>query len=308
MILAVLFRTVSPAALRDAARQVNPLLWAAFVLAAVMATLAADTLATWAIYRRSLPDVPLRLGETFLMRGATYLLSVLHYGAGQGAMAYFLNTRYGVPVPRAAGAVILTMGTNAITVAACALLGIGLGGAPASRALLAVVLLIAGGLPVYLGIIALRPGFLLRMTFLRPLFDAGVRGHLVISAARMPHVLVMVTAHWLAMRLFNIDVPFDQAIALLPLVFIVAVLPLSPSGLGTAQATAVALFAPFASATAIAAASAGTDPAAAQRAAVLVYSLAYHFSNLIGQALVGAVFLRLQSQKDKVKAGDGRLQ
>jgi uncharacterized membrane protein YbhN (UPF0104 family) len=295
-ILAILFKTVSLAALRDVARQVNPAVWIPFVLVYVLAALGADSFAAWVIYRRSLPDVPLRLGETVRMRGATYLLAVVHYGAGQGGMAYFLKTRYGVPLARAAGAVILTMGTNAITIAACALLGIVLGGAPASPELRLVVLLIGAGVPVYLAVIAWRPGFLARVPLLAPLFDAGVRGHLVIGAARMPHFAVLLVGHFVAMRLFGIVVPPTQALALLPLVFIISVLPISPSGLGTAQATAVLLFAHFAP---------GAD-AAARQAAVLGYSLGLLFSGTLAQALVGVVFLRLQSQTDTIAVRDGR--
>jgi len=295
VILAILFKTVSLSALREVARQVNVGVWAAFVLVFVLATLSADSVAAWVIYRRSLPDVPLKLGETLVMRGATYLLSVLHYGAGQGGMAYFLKTHYGVPLGRAAGAVMLTMGTNAITVAAFATLGIALGGAPASPALRTVILVFGAGVPVYLALVAWRPAFLARIGLLRPLFDAGVRGHLVIAAARVPHVAVLIAGHFTAMRLFSIQVPVSEAVALLPIVFIISVLPISPSGLGTSQAAAVALFARFAP---------GAD-LEAQRAAVLGYSLGLHFSGIIGQALVGLVFLRVHGQTDTIDAPDG---
>ena len=48
------------------------------------------------------------------------------------------------------------------------------------------------------------------------------------------------------MRLFRIDVPIATALTLLTLVTVVAVLPISVSGLGTAQATAVALLSGYA--------------------------------------------------------------
>jgi hypothetical protein len=287
-ILAVLFRTVDLGALRDVARHVSLGLWIPFVVVYTVASLLADSFAAWVIYRRSLPDVPLRLGETIRMRGATYLLAVVHYGAGQGGMAYFLKRYYDVPLGRAAGAVILTMGTNAITIAAFAILGILLGGAPASPELRTVVLLIGAAVPIYLGVIAWRPGFLDRVSLLRPLFEAGVRGHLVIGAARVPHFAVLLAGHFIAMRFFGVVVPVSQAIALLPLVFIINVLPISVSGLGTGQATSVLLFSRFAP---------GLD-AAARAAPVLGYSLGLFVSGSLAQALLGLVFLRLQSQTD----------
>jgi uncharacterized membrane protein YbhN (UPF0104 family) len=295
VVLAWLFRVVPAHDLELALRRVSPASFVATLVIFVIATLSADSLATWTIYRRCLPDVPLRLGETFRMRGATYLLSVLHYGVGQGGMAYFLNRRYQVPIARAAGAVILTMGTNALTVAFCAVIGVVAGGAPANPTLRAVVLALGCGLPAYLAVIAARPGFLTRIGLLRPLFDAGVRGHLAIGAARLPHILVLVAGHYATMRLFGVDPPIDQALTLLPLVFIVGVLPISPSGLGTAQATAVFLFTRFA-------AGATVDE---QQATVLAYSLSLHFGGMIGQAVTGMVFLRLFGRTATIPPHDG---
>jgi uncharacterized membrane protein YbhN (UPF0104 family) len=283
LVLAWLFETVPLAELGAALDRVSMPAFLAIVAVFVIATLLSDSLATWALYRRALPDVPLGLGETVRMRGATYILSVLHYGAGQGGMAYFLNTRYQVPIARAAGAVMLTMGTQALTIAFCAAVGLALGGAPASPTLRTLVFVLAGGLPAYLAVVALAPGFLRRWNLARPLFDAGVRGHLVIGAARLPHVLVLVAGHFATLRLFGVGVPVAEALVLLPLVFIVAVLPISPSGLGTAQATAVALLSPFAAGATL----------EEQKAAVLAYSLSLQFAGLIAQAALGLVFLRL---------------
>src|SRR5215475_1413285 len=56
----------------------------------VVVVLLADTFATWATFRWALPDVPLPFREMLDIRGATYLLAILHYGAGQGGLAYFL--------------------------------------------------------------------------------------------------------------------------------------------------------------------------------------------------------------------------
>src|SRR5438045_3554011 len=71
-----------------------------------------------------------------MIRGATYLLAIIHYGVGQGGMAYFLHRRRGVPLARSAGAVMLTMGVNpglAATLAVEAAVRRGAHGAPAGR-------------------------------------------------------------------------------------------------------------------------------------------------------------------------------
>ena len=97
----------------------------------------------------------------------------------------------------------------------------------------------------------------------------------------MPHLLLLILGHWGAMGIWGIRVPAGQALARMPAVILASVVPLSPSGLGTVQATQLLLFAPYAPAAA----------QAAREAAVLSYSLAFTFLGLVAQALTGAVCL-----------------
>ncbi|HKA89443.1 MAG TPA: lysylphosphatidylglycerol synthase domain-containing protein [Haliangiales bacterium] len=277
-----LFRIVPFSKLVEALANAPLGAFVALTLAYVWVNLCADTFATWATFHRALPEVPLTYRETLVMRGATYLLAVVHYGAGQGGLAYFLNRRHGVEVARTAGTVMLVMGVNVVVVAMCAFVGILAGGAPEAAALRWVVLAFAAGFPAYLLVIALRPRFLARVRLLQPLFQAGLRGHAVAIAARLPHMAVLVGGNFAAMHLFGVTPPLGKALVLLPIVFVLAVLPISPSGLGTAQAAAVTLFAEFAH-------GATLDD---RRAAVAAYSLGLQFLALIVQAALGVVFLR----------------
>ena len=104
-------------------------------------------------------------------------------------------------------------------------------------------------------------------------------------------IVVAFDDNQLAMRLFGVHPSVGQALTLLPLIFFVAVVPLSPFGLGTAQATAVALLAPFAQ---------GTSEDARQ-AAVLAYSLSFQMLGMLVQALVGLAFLRRVTRADTVR-------
>jgi hypothetical protein len=278
--LAWLFARVPLDELRAALDRAPMAAFIAYTVAYVPIVLALDTLATWATFRWSLPDSGLTYRETLDIRGASYLLALLHYGAGQGGIAWFVSRLHHVPLARAAGAVMLIMGVNVIVVALCALVGVLLGGAPSATALRWLVLGMALAFPVYLAVIAARPAFLSKLRLLAPLFDAGLKGHAVAVAARLPHIVWLVVAQYFAMRFFDITPPFGVALTLLPIVFVVAVLPISPSGIGTAQATAVALFSDHAPRTG--------DP----RATVLACFLAFQVLALLVQALIGLVFLR----------------
>ena len=298
-LLAWLFHTV-PVHELEAALRAAPL--GTFVLLTILyvvGTLVADTFATWATFRSSLPEANLRFGEALDVRGASYVLAIVHYGAGQGGMAYFVNRVHGVPLARAAGSVMLIMGVNVIVVALIALCGVLAGGAPANPSLRLIVLGLACAFPAYLAVIEARPRFLARRALLAPLFDAGLRGHAVATAARLPHVIWLMLGHFFAMRLFGIVVPLPAALTLLPLLFVVAVLPIAPSGIGTVQATAVALFAPYATAlgtNAVNSAGAASATLAGREAAVLAYGLALQFGALILQAAIGLAFLRRVSK------------
>jgi uncharacterized membrane protein YbhN (UPF0104 family) len=281
-LLVWLFRAHSVDEIWRNLRAVSLPLFAGLVVAYVGAILVADAFATWTTFRYAIPGSRVPWVDVVRVRAVTYLLAVVNYSVGQGGIAYLLHRRHGIPLAASAGAVLLTMGVNALLMAGFAGLGMLFGGAPSDPALRAIVAALGAGFPLYLCVIAVRPRFLASRKLLAPLFDAGVRGHLYVAAARVPHVLVLMAGHFCAMRLFGIDVPVGNAAALLPILFVIAVLPISPAGLGTGQATAVFLFAAFA-------------PGATleeQRATVLAYSLSLHFAALLTQALMGLPFLR----------------
>jgi uncharacterized membrane protein YbhN (UPF0104 family) len=291
-VLAWLFNAIRGADLEAALARAP--LWPFLGLAVVyiVVTLLGDTFATWATFRSALPEARLTFRETLDIRGASYLLAIVHYGAGQGGIAYFVSRR-GIPVARAAGAVMLIMGVNVMVVALIALAGVVAGGAPAAPALRWLVLGLACAFPAYLAVIAARPGLLIKRKLLAPLFDAGVRGHAVAVAARLPHVLWLVVGQTLALYLFGVQPPLAKSLALLPLVFVVAVLPISPAGIGTSQAMLVALFTPWAPG----------DTPEARRAAVLASGLALQLLGLIVQAILGLVFLRRLTRTGIVAEG-----
>ena len=94
------------------------------------------------------------------------------------------------------------------------------------------------------------------------LLNAGLGGHARALAVRVPHITALVVFQFAALHAFGIRVPLVDALATLPVIFLVAVLPISVQGLGTTQATMGFFFARYAPG----------DPAA-QEAAVIAASL-----------------------------------
>lgn len=288
-ILALLLLRVPADALGDALERTSLPLLAALAVGFVSLTLAADSLALWIAFRRAIPGARLGLGLTAVTRGASYLLQLVSYGAGQGGIVWFLRRHAGVTVAAGAGAVMLATGVFLIVIAAAVGLGLGMGAVPDRPELRWLAVVVAAGIPVYVGVIWLRPAPLARLGLLKPLFDAGVIGTAQVAAARGLHTAVLVGGHLAAMRLFGIDVPVGAAVAGLPVVFLIASLPIAPSGLGTTQAAAVTLFAQYAP---------GATPAA-QEAGVLAYSLAFQ---VLGSAVMAAYSLACLRLLDRAKS------
>lgn len=278
-LLVFLVLQVEPDSLRDAFRHGPWLILAAYIVLEVVVALPADAFGTREALAAAGVERP--WSEVLLARGASYLLGLLSYVAGQGGMGFYL-ARSGVPVGRSAGAVLLLMIANGIVLVVLGAVSLALelarGTLQGVRTdlLLLTVAAALGGTLAYLLVIALRPRWLERYSLLAPLFEAGLGGHLRAILARFPHMLLLALLHWGAFRIWGIAVPLVRGLALNPIVLLVAALPVTPGGLGTTQALQVLFFSAYASAP-----------------VVLAFSLVHHVIGQMVQAAVGLVCLTL---------------
>ncbi|HEX2734204.1 MAG TPA: lysylphosphatidylglycerol synthase domain-containing protein [Polyangiaceae bacterium] len=240
-------------------------------LAFLVLLLLADTWATQKIYARTV--CPVTWPELIVLRGASYLPSILNQHVGQGWLTYFLSRVYGARLLRVAGATLVVY----VTTFAC-LVAMGLAALPFNASKLpwlpgTLAFCVVGGIG-YLLVLALKPKWLADRPLLGPLFDLGVGGHLTILAARMPHMLVLFFGMWLPFFLFGVNVPLGDALALIPPLLFVTGLPLTPQGIGTRDVMAVALFSSYASA--------GADGATQVLATTLSWTTATTLIQLVG--------------------------
>ncbi|HEV7555342.1 MAG TPA: hypothetical protein VGO00_07815 [Kofleriaceae bacterium] len=229
-------------AFRDALGK-GPHLRLAIVEAAIAAlVLCSDSWSSWVGLVALRMRRPLR--DVFAVRGATYLLFLINYALGQGGFGYYLH-RSGETVRRAAGAVLFLIGTNFATLLLLTAIGMAVAGTTVDATLYWVIVFGLVGFAAYLAVIAIGPHWLARRPVLEPLFDAGLGGHALAVAGRIPHVTIVMLGHWVAMRAWGLDVPFVHGMLLMPAVAIATVLPISPAGLGTTQAAIVYFFADY---------------------------------------------------------------
>lgn len=211
----------------------------AFTAGIVTAILAADTVATVVVYRRSV--APISLKDFFTLRGASYLPSLVNHHVGQAFVTWFVARSHAVPLWRVAGATLVAYATWVGALLGLASVAFLLNGRPMTW----LVPPLGAGL-VYLAILAWKPPALAKTTFLGPLFEAGVAGHLVAMVARVPHMMLLFAGTWLSFRFFGVEIPVRAAFERVPILMVVVTLPLTPQGFGTRDVTAAQLFESFA--------------------------------------------------------------
>jgi hypothetical protein len=240
----------------------------------VAAVYLADSFAIWKIFGWFLTKMS--FADVLLVRGATYLLAAINYNVGQGAIVYFVHRTAGTPIMRGVATILLVLGTNVLALLFLATAGLGI--APAVPSAVKILVAVAwAGLALYATLIALRPRWLDRPIF-EVLLNARLSGYARALLVRVPHIASLVAFQFCALRAFDIRVPLVDALATLPVTFLVAVLPISVQGLGTTQATMVYFFARYA-----------PGDHAAQEAAVIAASLvaqaiAFAFQGALGVA------------------------
>ena len=252
-------------------RGVNYLAFLGFCSAFCVLLLLADAWATAYVYSRTVCRVPVK--ELFLIRGASYLPSMLNHHIGQAWLTWYMAKAYRAPLWRVAGATLLvyatTFGCLFVFGAVSLLFDTGL--APWLPALLAMGTVAGIG---YLVVIHVRPAFLAKRQLLAPLFDVGVKGHLVAMALRLPHVGVLFLGTWLPFRFFDVAIPPAAAFAYVPVVMVVSALPVTPQGVGTRDWLSLLYFSRF-----------GLGTQAEQEAAVAATTLSFAVSISLFQAV-----------------------
>ena len=210
-----------------------------FMAAFVLALLGADVLATVQVYRRSVG--PVRFRDLLVVRGASYLPSLVNHHLGQAWVTYLLSQVYRVPLARVTGATLVVYASWG----GCLLL-LAVGGLASAGLPLAWTAAPLGLGVCYLVLLAIKPARVAQHRLVAPLFETGVRGHLEAMALRMPHVVVLFLGTWVPFRFFDVAVPFGAALRSVPVIMVAVTLPLTPFGLGTRDALAASFFEQYA--------------------------------------------------------------
>jgi hypothetical protein len=244
-----------------------------------------------------------RVGYTELLpvRAAAYVVGFFNTNAGRGVLAAYLSRQLRAPFLQLGSTVaflVLTEYTHLVAWATVGIIGFGsktsrdLLWVPPAVALFWLVFLLytKGGrdrttplaaaadrrlserrpfVRIVRWLAASRDWSLLRTFRIAPLGR-----YVQIVLLRAPMFFVSLLVHYFAAKTFRIDIPFAQMLIFLPVIFMLAALPITVAHLGTTQAAWIFFFGAYAPAPRL-----------------LAFSLAAHFTFSATRALLGLIFL-----------------
>jgi Lysylphosphatidylglycerol synthase TM region len=221
---------------------------------------------------------PLRYRDLLPVRAATYLVSIVNTQLAQAALALYIHRRFHTglgPIASTVAALILLEATNLILFATAGAFAFP-GGPPALLTALPIVVA-----AIWIALVGVARGGLGRFgrsvqeavllsTFRRITCVQGA----AILALKGSVFLLSLLIHGRALALFGIDIPLLTLLASLPIVFLVAALPVTVAHLGTSQAAWIFFFSQY-----------------APPADLLAYSLAAHLTFMLTNATFGLLSL-----------------
>lgn len=294
-IFIALFRTYPPGQVFAAIRHVHVGGFLFLALAYFLYVLLVDTTGTAWIFSRFTKRVTPR--DLLAARAATYPLSIVNYGAGQAAFAYYIQRKRRIPVRDLLAVFLLIIAADLCWVVTLACVGSFLhdyhiGGIAIGPGVRCVALIAGMAILLHLAfwrlgrqqLLSHLPGWSRLMVWLetkhlvRIFREATVRDYGIIALLRLPiHVMFPVAFYFVAL-LFHAHVPFWQLFGSVPIVILIGTIPITPGGLGTTNAAFVEMLGTF-----------------APGELIFAMSLLWMFANYFQKALVGLIFLARMS-------------
>lgn len=237
---------------------------------------------------------PIRYRDLLPVRAASYVVALLNTQLARGAMAFYLMRQLRAPFLQVASTVVFLTLLELTHLAIWATGGMlsfptrvprGLFWIPAGMALFWLVFLLYWRLDfapwrrALLLAERLLPGLKGRLrvrtwSIFRTFDQASLKRYLQVILLRAPMFLFSLLIHYQAVRSFGFEIPLAQMTAFLPIIFMLAALPVTVAHLGTTQAAWIFFFSNYA---------AGPQ--------LLAYSLASHLAFMLTRAMLGLFFL-----------------
>ena len=266
-IFALILRRVPFSALAGALRHADYTLFLALMIPNTLFYFAWDTLVLSVVIAWFHGAVPYR--RLLPVRAASYVVGFFNTNLGRGAMAAYLSRQLRAPFLELGSTVIFLVLTEYTQLVVWAMLGLLGLRADVSRSLIAVAAGVAAFWLVVRWLLAPRDWSISRTFRL-----ATPMRYVQIVLLRAPMFLVSLGLHYYAAHAFGIHIPFLQMLTFLPVIFMLAALPVTVAHLGTTQAAWIFFFSAYAPAPRL-----------------LAFSLAAHLVFSFTRAMLGVAWL-----------------
>lgn len=225
-------------------------------------------------------------------RAVSYIVAFFNGNVAHGVLAAYLARRLGQPLLQLGSTALFLVLTEYTHLVAWATIGLIAAGSGTPRQLLWLPPTIAVFWLLFLSytrfnvrpwdVVALvrgssrspsRAGGIRQWSLLRTFRIAPLRRYVQMVLLRAPMFFVSLCFHYFAAQTFGIQIPFLQLVAFLPVIFMIASLPVTVAHLGLTQAAWIHFFSAFAAAETL-----------------LAFSLAAHATFTVTRAMLGVAF------------------
>ncbi|MBI3262117.1 MAG: flippase-like domain-containing protein [Acidobacteria bacterium] len=217
---------------------------------------------------------PVAYSDLLPVRASSYVVAFFNTNAGRGALAAYLSRRLGAPFLQIGGTVLFLVLTEYTHLVAWATVGILMVRQQVRTELAWAPPMVAVFWLVFFVSRHWLSGAMREWTLLRTFRMAPPSRYVQIVLLRAPMFFVSLWVHYLAARSFGIEIPFGPMLAFLPVIFMLAALPITVAHLGTTQAAWIFFFGGYAPAEKL-----------------LAFSLAAHLTFTTTRTLLGLAFL-----------------
>lgn len=215
------------------------------------------------------------------MRGSTFLLMIVNYGLGAGGIAMYMKKDRGVPLLRSTSILFYYMVVESSGIAFLAVAGFLLAGSSSKIPFWVIYLSLYLFAFYILEIVFLKyippKGLLKKLISSRlvePIRESTWRMFFGIFFQRIVYFMTFIIFFYFASRAFHMEIPLLALTALVPIIFFMGNIPVTPFGLGTIQAGMLYFFKDY-----------GTE------ANILAMSIVYSVSLMFFRALIGLFYL-----------------
>lgn len=248
LILWLLFRGVPFAEAMEAARRADLLSLVALSLFVALVWFLLDSAALSYLFTRF--HVPFSQREARSIRALSYLVAMVNWNLGSGAIMLHLRRTKGVPLSGSLATMLFYNSLDGFVLLAMATLGFAAASGDMRRFAAGVGVAFAALVGLVLAIRARRPAWrplerLRETAVLRTIRGATTYDFVLVGAVRLIYFLIFVLYFWAGLRMFSVDVSPFYMMGAVPMVLLSGVLPITPAGLGTQQAAMLYLLKPF---------------------------------------------------------------